>query len=203
MSGFNFPATSPSGSGGGGGGGDAADITYTPTTSADWDVAPDDVEEALDSLAGRVNINEEALANAVALYTLTATTESLDPSGGSDEVDFVIPGSATHCVIMGVRITRTAGASTSVGFDVYTDDLRSGDQKVTLIGSPFGFGATIGADPIYGPRVTGGGFGDNRATVSYPNIDDASIIHGTVTNYDAGASGTFQIDLIIMPMTYA
>lgn len=51
---------------GAGGSIDAADVSYTPTTSGDWLTPPDDVAEAADELAGRVKAAED---NAVESFT--------------------------------------------------------------------------------------------------------------------------------------
>lgn len=51
---------------GAGGSIDAADVSYTPTTSGDWLTLPDDVAEAADELAGRVKAAED---NAVESFT--------------------------------------------------------------------------------------------------------------------------------------
>jgi hypothetical protein len=64
---------------------DADDVTYTPTTLADWDGAadPGDVEQALDQLAERTADLEGAGAVDAAAVTYTPTTAA-DWDGGTD-----------------------------------------------------------------------------------------------------------------------
>jgi hypothetical protein len=75
-------------------GGDADDITYTPTTLADWDGAadPGDVEQALDQLAERTADLEGAGGGDASTTTYTPTTTadwdgSTDPGNVDDALD--------------------------------------------------------------------------------------------------------------------
>ncbi len=81
----------------GGGSPDAADVTYTPTTAADWDGSadPGDVDNALDQLAERVADVEGAgyltsVDAAVVTYTPTTAADwdsSADPGNADDAFD--------------------------------------------------------------------------------------------------------------------
>jgi hypothetical protein len=74
-------------------GGDADDITYTPTTLADWDGSadPGDVEQALDQLAERVtDVEGAAVDAAVVTYTPTTVADwdgAADPGNLDDALD--------------------------------------------------------------------------------------------------------------------
>ena len=53
--------------GSGSGASDAGDLTYTPTTDADWDgdADPGNADDAFDQLAERVDDNEIAIADGI------------------------------------------------------------------------------------------------------------------------------------------
>lgn len=90
----NTGALKTSGTGGVSGATDAADLTYTPTTSGDWDTPPDDAAEALDELAGRVETLENSGGGSVdasgVTYTPAVNTDwdsDTDPGNVDDALD--------------------------------------------------------------------------------------------------------------------
>jgi hypothetical protein len=118
-------------------GGDADDVTYTPTTVADWDGSadPGDVEQALDQLAERVTdlegaggggsffLSGDAMdsmptpSNAATLFTLSNGTPCLQYDGGSTNEsarwkrqlspDFT--GSTIDIVVVNTMTSATSG----------------------------------------------------------------------------------------------
>lgn len=96
---------------------DAGDVTYTPTTAADWDsdADPGDVDAALDQLAERVN-DVEAIATAQ-----VATINLVIDGGGAEiadgvQVDVEIPFA---CTIN--QVTLLADQSGSIVVDLWAD----------------------------------------------------------------------------------
>jgi hypothetical protein len=79
---------------------DAADVTYTPATSGDWDTPPAAVADGLDELAGRVTAVEDAAPPAVS-------------GGWTVDYDAVIPAGRSAFVVGPVHVTT--GSLTLLG----------------------------------------------------------------------------------------
>jgi hypothetical protein len=82
-------------------GGDATSITYTPTTTSDWYAEPDDVAEALDSLAS----NKAGFVN--------------DASGATGGTSLVKTSSQVSTVIKGIK----AGSGVTFADDMTQDNI--------------------------------------------------------------------------------
>lgn len=111
----------------GSGGGDASDVTYTPTTEADWDTPPAAVDEGLDELAGRVTDLEATHTHVKA--------QAEDPTVAIAGIDFV------YNTVSGSIFMWTGSAWVEVGSAPVTTDnyylLESGDFLLLENGDKF------------------------------------------------------------------
>lgn len=189
---FYFPSTS-GGSGGGGGAVDAEDVTYATNASADWPGAdPTDVEEALDTAAGRLAEMER-----FAPIFLTGATAEIDASDAAD-LDIALPAGVSRCVILWAAIERTAGAAGSVRVILYANDARSVYPRY-IFGSAFS-GRPFDQNPLSGPMEESGGNG-LFYTHNYTNIEGDAFLRFVVNNQDFfEEAGTFRLDLIVLPL---
>jgi hypothetical protein len=120
---------------------DSDDVTYAPTTVADWDggADPGDVEQALDQLAERIKDVEDLGASA------TITVEELDGTPSVGTVDTIIFDQSDGFVVTdnsdgSVTVGHTAVGSPLQGVFVMkpsdtartTDDTLSNDPHLTL-----------------------------------------------------------------------
>lgn len=109
---------------GGGGTVDSDDVTYTPTTLADWNggVDPGDVEQALDQLAERVTDVEGAVTQCIAVACSDETTAL---TTGTAKVAFRMPYAFT---LTGIRASVTTAPT---GADLIVDVNESGSTVMT------------------------------------------------------------------------
>lgn len=164
-----------SGYGGGGGGGDPAALKIASNLS---DVA--DGATALANLGG------------IGVQGLSLTTGSIAASG-SEQAN--ITSAPANLAIVGAKLTRTAGASTSVTVSLHATDAFGG-AIAYIFGSSF-FAATIGGDPLYGPASNVGG-SDLVFAVPYTDLDATTEIHVQIDNNDGVEAGTFRLDLKVL-----
>lgn len=161
------------------GGGDAGDITYTPTTLADWTGSsdPGDVDEALDQLAGRVTDLEAAPAtDNDAIHDnvsgeISAITEKLAPV--STDL-LLIEDSAASDAKKKVQIGNLAGG-------IAVEDLATAETDTALVLAPDGVGG------VEFRAETGGGGGGSSFNIWMPDAPPTSA--GAEDDEFADASG--------------
>lgn len=95
---------------------DAANVTYTPTTAADWDggADPGDVDEALDQVAERVKDLETATRKGVIGFTIDGGGSAITTG-----LKGIVPVPAA-CTIKAVRMY--ADQSGSIVVDIWAED---------------------------------------------------------------------------------
>jgi hypothetical protein len=165
-------------SGGGGGGGDADDITYTPTTLADWDASadPGDVEQALDQLAERVTDIEVAGPGS------TQGLHDIWIAAGSWYADYTAPPT------WGV----SDGASDQPDFAYWLFDPTTEQAVYTILELPKKWNEgtiTFHAQWLHGATVTNFGVVWSLRAVAFSNDDASAANYGTAqTSTDTGGT---------------
>lgn len=145
------------------------------------------VEAEIDGLGG---------GGGAAIEVVTVTSAEIAASG-SENISTLIDSS--DIVILGVQLTRTAGASTSVTVTLYSDD-GFGTAMDVMFGAD-GFAQTIGADPVYGPHYEFGG-NTTRAARFYHDDDLSSELHVKIDNNDGVEVGTFEMVVNYMSLAF-
>lgn len=95
---------------------------------------------------------------------------------------------ADDVLIVGAAISTTAGAADSWGVQVYNDDTFAAVQAY-IYGDEFNGISNVGATPVRGPKVSGGGSTFNVA-VPYTDEDSTNEMHIAIknTSFDVGNS---------------
>lgn len=153
-----------------------------------------DVQAALDGAASPSESNVFATMDDIPSgsgATISSITIDSGNVGAGTSTDIDAPLDSSNIIIVGAEVILTAGTSTAVGVTLYNTNAFSTFQ-VGVFGDAFST-ITIGADPIYGPRV------QSAVTLAYAapyhDYDDADELHVRVTNGDFSNDGTFQIKL--------
>ena len=105
-------------------GGSASVTTYTPATSADWSGSvPTTVAGALDTLATRVRINQNAQAGNYTLILSDQGKHIYHDSGAGAGDTYTIPANASVAYTIGTTITFVNLDSNSVAIAITTDTM--------------------------------------------------------------------------------
>lgn len=174
-----------------GGNPDAANVTYTPATAADWDSSadPGDTNDALDQLAARVADLEGA---GTGLLTLLA---SASPNGSTGTVTFnSIPGTHKRLIVkFKARSDKASVASESINVYLNNDTTATNYYKERLSGIASTASAAAADDaallPI--PAATGlaGSAGQGQIVIEdYADTTFSKTVLGQVGFRSAAAS---------------
>lgn len=130
----------------------------------------------------------------LSVVTITGTTAAIDSSDATD-LDVALPAGIDQFYVIGARIVRTAGASVLVGARLYPTAARNTGYSL-VFGNQFG-GVDIGGSPIAGPLDTTGG-NESRAGIAMSS--DGEFARCVIYNNDFAESGTFRLELDIIPI---
>lgn len=135
-----------------------------------------------------INVSGGGGGGGLEVATLTGTTGEIAASGTAQH-NLAIP--SNNALIVGIKIERTAGAATSVSATAFQSDVFGAfsDELCDLIGSGFS-AATIGVNPIYGPKTAIGG-STASPVCFYHDADGTSELHLQIKNGDGAEAGTF------------
>lgn len=155
---------------------DAADLTYTPTTLADWDggVDPGDGQEAFDQLAERVTDLEGA-------------------GGGAFDYTYIPAGAITPSVTGGCQsLTTIASAANQPDIQTLNFDATTQEYAQFSLAPPSNWSAgTVTFEPVWSHPSTTTNFGvvwDLQA-VAVSNDDAIAVAFGTAqTSTDTGGT---------------
>lgn len=133
---------------------------------------------------------EVAGAGGASVQTVTFSTGNV-ASLSSNTGSATILTSAAH--LLGISVTRTAGAANSFKMTCYSDDAHT-NNEMFIYGGSFD-SVSIAANPIPGPwyKFSGGSF----AYLSFPfyDLDSGDEFHWEFFNEDGANDGTFQITM--------